>query len=105
MSSSQEFIEYIVDQIEGVEVTYRKMFGEYALYADGKVVALVCDDQLFIKPTENGKAFIGEVTEAPPYPGAKMWFLIEDTDNRRWLSELVEITADELPKPKPKKKK
>src|SRR5512133_2996904 len=107
MASTQDYVDYILEQIENAGViTYRKMFGEYALYSDKKVVALICDNQLFIKPTAGGKAFIGNVTEAPAYPGAKMSFLIEDNlDNSEWISELIRITAKELPEPKPEKKK
>lgn len=54
------------------------MFGEYAIYCNGKVVGLVCDNQLFVKPTIGGRTFIGKVVESPPYPGAKNSFLIED---------------------------
>lgn len=105
MSSHQDFVDFIVDQIEHAGViTYKKMFGEYAIYCEGKVVALICDDQLFIKPTDAGRTFIGNVVEAPPYPGAKMSFLIGDkVDDREWISELIRITYKELPEPKPKK--
>lgn len=107
MGSNLEFVEFIVDQIENAdEITYKKMFGEYALYCGGKVVALVCDDKLFVKPTKSGSSFIENVTEAPPYPGAKPYFLIEDNiDDREWLSELIRLTARELPDPKPKTSK
>jgi len=107
MASDQDFVDFIVDQLENAgDITSRKMFGEYAIYCDGKVTALVCDNQLFVKPTEAGRSFIGEVVEAPPYPGAKMSFLIEDGfEDRDWISDLVRITAKELPEPKPKKKK
>lgn len=86
------------------EVSARKMFGEYALYLQGKIIALFCDDQLFIKPTDAGRALLGKVKEAPPYPGAKPWFLIsgdrcEDGD---FLSELARSTARALPPPKAK---
>ncbi len=106
MSSTADFIEYIAAQTRDAgQISYRKMFGEYALYCDTKVIALVCDDQLFIKPTEAGKKHIGQPVEAPPYDGAKMYYLIEDTDDGEWLSELVRLTASELPQPKPKKAK
>ena len=107
MSSNQDFVDFIVEQMDNAgTVTYRKMFGEYAIYSDGKIVALICDDQLFIKQTEGGRSFIGNVVEAPPYPGAKMSFLIEDKfEDREWISQLIRITANELPEPKPKKKK
>jgi len=107
MASDQSFVDFIVDQIESAgTITWKKMFGEYAVYCEGKVVALVCDNKLFIKPTPGGQKFIGKVTEAPPYPGAKMSFLIEDKlDDREWISELVRITWSELPDPVIKKKK
>jgi TfoX/Sxy family transcriptional regulator of competence genes len=107
MATDQSFMEFIADQIENAgQITYRKMFGEYALYCEGKVVALVCDNKLFIKPTEGGRAFIGDVTEAPAYTGAKPSFLIDArVEDREWISALIRITCKELPEPKIRKKK
>ena len=107
MASDQKFVDFITDQISGAgEIITKKMFGEYGIYADGKLFGLICDNQLFIKPTAAGRQFIGEVNEAAPYPGAKPGFLIEDKiENRDWLSKLVRMTLEELPVPKPKKKK
>jgi TfoX/Sxy family transcriptional regulator of competence genes len=104
MSSDQSFVEFVTDQMGAAgSISYRKMFGEYAVYCEGKVVALICDDQLFVKPTENGRSYIGDVYEAPPYPGAKLYFLIEDAyEDPEWISGLIRITASELPIPKPK---
>ncbi len=106
MASDLNFVEFVVDQIENAGViAYRKMFGEYALYCEGKVVALICNNQLFVKQTKAGKTFIGNVVEAPPYPGAKPSFLIEDQiEDRDWISNLIKITERELPEPKPKRK-
>jgi TfoX/Sxy family transcriptional regulator of competence genes len=95
-----------LEQLSPLSVSARKMFGEYALYYDGKVVALVCDDLLFVKPTESGKQQIEHLEEKTPYPGAKLYFLI-DTDlweQRDWLQQLIITTAAALPVPKPKKK-
>ncbi|OPY88227.1 MAG: hypothetical protein A4E71_00602 [Smithella sp. PtaU1.Bin162] len=105
MASDQDFVEFIADQIRDAgHISYRKMFGEYAVYCDGKVVALVCDNQLFIKPTEKGRSYIGNICEAPPYPGARMYFLIEDAfEDREWISGLIKITADQLPLPQKRK--
>ena len=107
MASDKKFVEFIVAQIENAgEITFKHMFGEYGLFADKKIFALVCDNKLFIKPTESGRAFIKNVVEAPPYTGAKNSFLIEDKlEDKAWLSELVRITVKELPEPKPRKKK
>ena len=107
MATDLEFMEFLADQMAGTgEIAYRKMFGEYAVYCGGKVVALVCDNRLFVKPTAAGRAFIGAPVEAPAYPGAKNSFLIEDAfEDREWISELIRITARDLPAPKPKKSK
>ena len=92
--------------VNTVPFSIRKMFGEYALYCEGKVVALICENKLFVKPTDAGRDFIGEVVEAPPYPGAKPSFLVEEQlDDGEWLSRLIRITTRELPQPKPKKKR
>ena len=107
MANDPDFIQYVCDQIDtSLDVTYRHMFGGTTLYAKGKVVALICDNQLFVKPTNAGKAFIGRVTEAPAYEGSKNFYLIGDEiDDTEWLTELVRLTEEELPKPRPKKKK
>jgi TfoX/Sxy family transcriptional regulator of competence genes len=107
MSSSPEFVRFVVEQFDaGLGVTHRKMFGEYGLFCDGKMFGMVCDDRFFVKPTEGGRAFIDEVVEAPPYPGAKPSFLIDDRlEDREWLSELARITTRELPQPKPRRRK
>jgi len=107
MASDQDYVDFIIDQVKNAgDITSRKMFGEYGLYSNGKLFALVCDNKLFIKPTEAGRAFIREVVEASPYPGAKPKFLIEDKiEDREWISHLVKITVNELPEPKPGKKK
>ncbi len=103
MPNEKVFLDYILEQLEPIgDVRYRKMFGGATLYCDQKVVGLICDNQLFIKPTEAGKSFIGKVTEAPAYKGAKNSYLIDDIDNSEWLCELVLKTASELPKHKKK---
>jgi TfoX/Sxy family transcriptional regulator of competence genes len=107
VSSDPLFVEYICDQLQGArEISSRKMFGEWAIYSGPKVVALVCDDRLFVRPTTAGRSFIGEPFEAPPYPSAKPHFLIEDRiDDREWLTELIRVTEREIPPPKPKVRK
>ncbi|KVU83744.1 competence protein TfoX [Burkholderia ubonensis] len=107
MASSQSTVDFIVEQMAAAgAVSARKMFGEYGIYCDGKMVALVCDDRLFVKPTPDGKAFLGECEEGPPYPGAKPCFVIsgERWDEREWLSRLIRITAAQLPPPRPRKR-
>lgn len=104
MASKPDFVEYIADQLRDAgNISYRKMFGEYGVYCDGKIFALICNDQLFIKITEAGKQMAPHLEMAPPYEGSKPYFLIEDVDNRTFLTELTIATCEELPAPKPKK--
>jgi len=105
VATDSQTIALLLEQLAGLEdASARRMFGEYALYCRGKVVALVCDDQLFVKPTEAGRRLLGEPVLAPAYPGARDSFLVtadlwEDGDR---LAELIARTAAELPMPKPK---
>lgn len=110
MASDAHFVDYVLEQMQGVgSLESRKMFGEYAIYCNQKVVALVCNNQLFVKITAQGQAFIDKAFQpvllAPPYPSAKDSFLIQDQlDDLEWLIQLIRITADALPIPKPKTK-
>jgi len=77
MSTKQNTVDFILEQINSAGiVSAKKMFGEYALYCDGKVVGLVCDNELFIKITSAGRAFVGDCPEKQPYKGAKPCFFI-----------------------------
>ena len=104
MASKQSTVDFILNHI-GDEVSEKKMFGEYGIFCEGKMVAMVCDDRLLVKPTLAGVKFIGKYTEAIPYPGAKPCFLIpvEKWTDGVWLTQLIRITAAELPQPKRKK--
>ncbi len=106
MTTRQGTIDFLLDQLSGLpRLRARKMFGEYALYCDEKVVALVCDDQLFVKITPPGRALVGEAyVEGEAYPGAKPSMLIgaELLEDDVRLVELIRITADALPVPRPK---
>lgn len=108
MATDQNTIDFLLDQLSRLGgATTKKMFGEYCLYLSGKPVALVCDDQLFLKPTKAGSALLDKVVEGAPYPGAKPHLLItpDQWEDAEWLCELVRATDRELPLPKPKVKK
>lgn len=106
MASHLEFVQYAVSQMEEAgAITYKKMFGEYGVYCDGKIFGVICDDQLFIKVTEAGRNLQPELPLAAPYNGAKPHFLVENIDDRAFLGEFVAATCRELPMPKPKKGK
>lgn len=107
MASNKDFAQFIADQFDQIDgLVCKRMFGEFGVFSNNKIFALICDNKLFIKPTKSGKDFIGKVVEASPYPGAKNSFLIEDRiEDKAWLTQLAKITISELPEPKPKKKK
>jgi len=109
MATSERTIDFLLDQLGAVRgMRARKMFGEYALYCGEKVVALVCDDQLFVKITAPGKALVGtRYAEGFAYPGAKASILVgaDELEDHERLAELIRVTAAALPSPKPKKTK
>jgi TfoX/Sxy family transcriptional regulator of competence genes len=105
MATSQDFIEYVAEQVGlGSRLTFKKMFGEYAIYVDGKVVAFVCDNSLFIKPSSAVVSLAPGLPQRPPYPGAKDYpvadELLDDTDA---LRRLITETAALMPVKKPTK--
>lgn len=104
MASRIEFVEFIADQLrEAGDITYKKMFGEYGIYCNGKIFGVICEDQLFIKITKAGQEICPGLSEAPPYEGAKNYLLVEDTEDAEALTKLVAATYQELPEPKPRK--
>jgi len=107
MASQQSTVNFIVEQMARAgAVSARKMFGEYGLFCDGRMVALVCDDQLFVKPTSAGRRHIGDVVEGAPYKGAKPCFVIpaDRWDDSDWLAELIKVSTRELPAPAGKRR-
>ena len=106
MNTSAATIENLLDSLGPLPLSARKMFGEYALYLDGKVVALVCDDRLFVNPTIGARAILHDIPLAPPYPGAKDHLdateLLDDPDV---VARALRAVAAEVPAPKPKKRK
>lgn len=107
MATDLSFVEFVLDQIRDAgEVRYKKMFGEYALYCDEKVVAFLCDNQFFLKPHPQLREQLSSVNEAPPYPGAKNYFLLSDElDQPDQLSALIRLAAQLFPAAKPKTSK
>ena len=98
MSSHKDLVQYIADQCAGAgEITTRKMFGDYGIYCDGKLFGLICDDDLFFKPTDAGRRLLRTVDMRSPYHGAKNYFYIADVDDRDYLAALVRATCGELP--------
>lgn len=107
MATSEGFVDYVVEQAGlGDALTYKKMFGEYAVYHDGKVIALACDNSLFVKPTCASRELAAILPQSPPYPGAKAFCVADELlDSSDVLRELLLATSAALPLPKPKASK
>lgn len=104
MATDAGYAKYVCDQLHAAGgIDARKMFGEYGLYRHGKIVALIADNQLFVKPTPAGEDVLGTPTYGPPYPGAKPFFNVSDLlDDPEWLVRLILATDAALPAPKKK---
>lgn len=103
MATDPDFIAYVLDQAALPGLGHRRMFGEYALYLDGRVVAFACDNQLFLKPTEAARALLEAPREGQPWPGARPhWLLADELEDRPALQRLLRETAAALPLPKPR---
>ena len=105
MSATLEFVQFVCDQLSlAGTITYRRLFGEYGLYCDGKFFGTVEDNQLFLKITEPGGKLLQNPVIASPHEGSRL-YLIENLEDRIFLAELVQATCQALPAPKPKKRK
>lgn len=106
MPSSKSYLQFILDQLSELdEITFRAMMGEYILYYRGKVVGGIYDDRLLVKPVP---AAVSRMPEAPrelPYEGARPMLLVGNVDDREFLAELIGAMYEELPAPKPKKRR
>lgn len=104
MASSKEFLEYILEQLSEVEeITYRAMMGEYIIYYKGRIADGIYDDRLLIKPVKSAIDYVSDIRYEVPYEGAKKMILIEEVDNKEYLTELFKAIYDDLPTPKKKK--
>ncbi len=104
MASSKEYLDYILGQLSELEeITYRKMMGEYIIYYKGKIVGGIYDDRLLVKPVKSAIAYMPNADFDLPYEGAKEMLLVDDVDNKEYLTGLFYSMYDELPSPKPKK--
>ena len=101
MASSKEYLEFVLDGCSGLSA--RAMMGEYVLYYGGKVVGGIYDNRLLVKPTPSAIALMPEAQKELPYEGAKEMLLVENVEDRAFLSKLFEAMYEELPEPKKKK--
>lgn len=106
MASSKEYLEFVLGQLAELdEITYRAMMGEFIIYYRGKIVGGIYDDRLLVKPVKSAIDYMPEALYELPYEGTKEMLLVEEVDNREFLTGLFQAMFEELPTPKTKKKK
>ena len=106
MASSKKYLNFILEQVSELkDITYRTMMGEYIIYYHGKIVGGIYDDRLLVKPVRSAIEYMPNAEYELPYEGAKEMLLVDDVDNKEYLTGLFNSMYDELPAPKPKKKK
>ena len=105
MASSKEYLDFIMEQLSGLEdVSWKVMMGEYIIYYRGRIVGGIYDDRFLVKPVKSAVAMMPNAGRELPYEGAKEMLLVDNVENRDFLRELVEAMYDELPAPKKKRK-
>lgn len=103
MASSKEYLDFILEQLSELnDVSYREMMGEFIIYYRGKIVGGIYDDRFLVKPTKSAVAMMPNADMELPYDGAKEMLLVDDVDNKEFLTELLEAMYLELPAPKKK---
>lgn len=106
MASSKNYLQFVLEQLSELdEITYRTMMGEFIIYYRGKIVGGIYDDRLLVKPVKSAISYMPIVSCELPYEGAKEMLLVDEVDNKEFLTGLFHAMYDELPTPKPKKKK
>ena len=106
MSSSKEYLEFILGQLSELEdISYRPMMSEYILYYKSKIFGGIYDDRLLVKPVKTAAELMPDGQYELPYEGAKEMLMVDNVDSREFLAELVSAMYDELPLPKSKKEK
>ena len=106
MASSKEYLDFILDQLSELEdISYRAMMGEYILYYKGKIVGGIYDDRLLVKSVKSAIAYMPNTDYELPYDGAKEMLLVDDVDSKDFLTGLFKAMFDELPAPKPKRRR
>ena len=104
MSTSIDFIEFVIDQIENkVNIKYKKMFGEYMIYIDEKPILLVCDNIVYVKELECIINIIDQKNIGFPYHGAKEHFII-DVEDKDLLNRIIEELVKVVPRVMNKKR-
>jgi TfoX/Sxy family transcriptional regulator of competence genes len=107
MATQAKTVDELLKALAPLQPQARKMFGEYGLYLDGKIIGSLADDQLFVKVTPVGLSYLDESHLCPAYPGAKPSLRVPDArwGEGAWLRSFLQATADALPLPPPKKPK
>lgn len=105
MATNKEYLTFVLEQLSEIsDITYRQMMGEYIIYQNGKIAAYICDNRLLVKPVPSAEAMLPGAPHEPPYDSAKDMILVEQVEDKQFLTKLFNAMYDELPLPKKKKR-
>lgn len=104
MASTKNYLDFILEQLSVLdEISYKSMMGEYIIYYRGKIIGGIYDDRFLVKPVKSAISLMPDAISETPYDGAKEMILVDNIDNKEFLTKLFNVMYDELPAPKKKK--
>ena len=98
-------IQKILKKLEGKPIKYSELCEELEWPKKTGNSKISQMNRLLVKPTKSAISYMPTVTYEIPYENAKEMLLVEEVDNKDFLTGLFDVMYDELPTPKPKKKK
>ncbi len=104
MASSKEYLDFIFEQVSELDnISYKAIMGEFIIYYNGKIIGGIYDDRLLVKPVQSAINYMPNAVYELPYDGAKKMLLVDNVDNKEYLTGLLNVMYDELPAPRSKK--
>ena len=105
MASSKEYLNFILEQLSLLkDITYKPMMGEFLIYYRGRLVGGIYDDRLLVKPVKSAQSYLPQAEYSLPYEGAKEMLLVDNVDEKSFLTGSFEAMYDDLPMPKIKRR-
>lgn len=104
MATSREYALFVENLFRGVEgFSMKRMFGEYGIYLQGRVLGFLCDEQILLQDTPTARKLLPNAERKELFPGSKLFIIFSDEGNHHLLQSVAQAMWEELPVPKPRK--
>ncbi len=104
MATSKEYALFVENQFRGLEgFTLKRMFGEYGMYLQGRVLGFLADEQILLQSTPTAMRLLPEAERRELFPGSKLFIVFPDEGNSQLLKSVSMAMLEELEFPKPRK--